>query len=125
MNTFDQELNHQFISTSKQKQINDLLSLSSLMSFHINSDHILSSESRLIHSKFQRTFDFLDTDVYNEPITQVLAGQISNIAEVDDALINLNRNATLKFRNYQQFREQVSDYLFYLSLKIKKLSDNF
>ncbi|CAF1024890.1 unnamed protein product [Rotaria sordida] len=93
-------------SVNKQEYINDLLALSSLMSHHINSDDFISSESRLIHSKFQRLFHFLLTDVYNEPITQALGDHISNLTEVDDALINLNRNATLKFRNYKQFREQ-------------------
>jgi len=110
------ELNHHIFyrsilsdkqNANKQNEINDLLALSSLMSYHINSDNILTSETRLIHSIFQRVFHFLVTDVYNEPITQALGDQISNLAEVDDALINLNRNATLKFRNYQQFREQV------------------
>ena len=43
----------------KQEQMNDLLALSSLMSYHNKSDHILSSESHLIHSKFQRLFHFL------------------------------------------------------------------
>ncbi|CAF4979734.1 unnamed protein product, partial [Rotaria magnacalcarata] len=62
--------------------------------------------SRLIHSKFQRLFHFLVTDVYTEPIKQALGDEISNLAEVDDGLIELNRNATLKFRNYKQFREQ-------------------
>ena len=47
------------------------------------------------------------TDVYNEPMTQALGDQISNLAEVEEAMINLNRNSTLKFRNYKQFREQV------------------
>jgi hypothetical protein len=94
-------------SANKQEQINDLLALSSLMSYQLNSEKILSSESRLIHSKFQRLFHFLVTDVYNQPMTQALGDQISNIAEVDDALINLTRNATLKFRNYKQIREQV------------------
>jgi chemotaxis methyl-accepting protein methylase len=92
---------------NKQDRINDLLTLSSLMSPHINSDDFLSSESRLVRSKFQRLLHFLTTDVYNEPMTQALGDRISNLAEVDDALINLNRNATLKFRNYKQFREQV------------------
>lgn len=94
-------------STNKQEWIHDLLALSSLMSYHVNSDDFISSESRLIHSKFQRLFHFLTTDVYNEPIKQAFGDRISNLAEIDDALINLNRNATLKFRNYKQIREQV------------------
>jgi hypothetical protein len=98
---------------NKQEQINDLLALSSLMSYHINSDQIISSEYHLIHSKFQRLFV---TDVYNEPMRHALGDQISNITEVDNALINLSRNATLKFRNYKQFREQVRLIFFFLSL---------
>ncbi|CAF0823620.1 unnamed protein product [Rotaria sp. Silwood1] len=93
-------------NVNKQEWVNDLLALSSLLSHHINSSDFISSESRLIHSKFQRLFHFLITDVYNEPTTHALGDHISNLAEVDDALINLNRNATLKFRNYKQFREQ-------------------
>ncbi|CAF2733163.1 unnamed protein product [Rotaria sp. Silwood2] len=98
--------NYNFHVNNKQEWINDILALSSLLSHHTNSDNVISSESRLIHSKFQRLFHFLVTDVYNEPATQALGDHISNLAEVDDALINLNRNATLKFRNYKQFREQ-------------------
>jgi hypothetical protein len=104
-------------SINKQKEINDLLSLSSLMSYHINSDNILSSESRLIHSKFQRLFHFLGTDIYNEPMKQALGDQISNLDEVNNALINLNRNATLKFRNYKQFREHVCFCFFFIIKK--------
>ncbi|CAF1066246.1 unnamed protein product [Rotaria magnacalcarata] len=93
-------------SANQQEWVHDLLALSSLMSHHINSNDFISSESRLIHSKFQRLFHFLVTDVYTEPIKQALGDEISNLAEVDDGLIELNRNATLKFRNYKQFREQ-------------------
>jgi len=94
-------------NVNKQARLNDLLTLSSLMSHHINSDDFISSESRLVRSKLQRLFHFLVTDVYNESITEALGDRISNLAEVNDTLINLNRNATLKFRNYKQIREQV------------------
>ena len=106
---FDQDINNEdhVFDDNKSNSINDLLALSSLMSHHINSDDFLSSESRLVRSKSKRLFHFLITDIYNEPMTQALGDRISNLAEVDDALINLNRNATLKFRNYKQFREQV------------------
>lgn len=87
--------------------VDDLLALSSLMSNHVHSDHFLASESRLIHSKFQRLFHFLLTDVQHEPMIQASGDAISMPEHVDDALINLNRNATLKFRNYKQFREHV------------------
>jgi hypothetical protein len=108
------EISNRSISSDKsqQEEINDLLALSSLMSYHINSEQIISSESHLIHSKFQRLFHFLVTDVYNEPMRQALGDQISNLMEVDNALINLSRNATLKFRNYKQIREQVRLILF-------------
>ncbi len=119
----DDEQNFRSISsekhnTNKQEQINDLLALSSLMSYHIKSDEIISSENHLIHSKFQRLFHFLVTDIYNESITQALGDQISNLTEVDNTLIKLNRNATLKFRNYKQFREQVHCLLFQSFIKI-------
>jgi hypothetical protein len=94
-------------NVNKQARLNDLLTSSSLMSHHINSDDFISSESRLVHSKLQRLFHFLVTDVYNESITEALGDRISNLHEVNDTLINLNRNATLKFRNYKQIREQV------------------
>lgn len=87
--------------------VDDLLALSSLMSNHVHSDHFLASESRLIHSKFQRLFHFLLTDVQHEPMIQASGDAISMPEHVDDALINLNRSATLKFRNYKQFREHV------------------
>ncbi|CAF4426895.1 unnamed protein product, partial [Adineta steineri] len=84
-----------------------LLGLSSLISHHTDSNDFISSESRLIHSKFQHLFHFLVNDISNESMTQALGDKISNLDQVNDALINLNRNATLKFRNYKQFREQV------------------
>ncbi|CAF0810931.1 unnamed protein product [Adineta steineri] len=103
---------HQCISTlslsdNKQEDINDLLGLSSLISHHTDSNDFISSESRLIHSKFQHLFHFLVNDISNESMTQALGDKISNLDQVNDALINLNRNATLKFRNYKQFREQL------------------
>ena len=91
----------------QQKSVDDLLALSSLMLHHIDSNNFISSESRLVHSKFQRLFHFLVTDVHNESMTQALADHITNLTEVDETPINLSRNATLKFRNYKQFREQV------------------
>lgn len=91
----------------QQEHFHDLSVLSSLMSYHIHSDQILSSESQLIRSKFQRFFQFLQTDIYNEPMKQALGDQITHINDVDDALMKLSRNATLKFRNYKHFREQV------------------
>lgn len=87
--------------------MNDLSLLSSLMSYHIKSDQIISSESHLIRLKFQRFFQFLQTDIYNEPMKQALGDQITHITDVDDALMKLSGNATLKFRNYKQFRERV------------------
>lgn len=96
----------------KQDQINDLLGLSSLMSFHLKSDEKISSENHLIHSKFERLFNFLLTDVYNEPTNQILGEQISNLTEIEQAMMKSNRNATLKFRNYKQFREQVTSASF-------------
>lgn len=115
---FDQDINNEdhVFDDNKPNSINDLLALSSLMSHHINSDDFLSSESRLVRSKSQRLFHFLITDIYNEPMTQALGDRISNLAEVDDALINLNRNATLKFRNYKQFREQVYSFISFIKL---------
>ena len=88
-------------------EINDLLALSSLMSHHVESDHFLASESSLIRSKFLRLFHFLLTDTEHEPMAQASGDTIATADQVDDALINLNRNATLKFRNYKQFRELV------------------
>ena len=88
-------------------EINDLLALSSLMAHHVQSDHFIASESSLIRSKFQRLFHFLLTDGQHESMAQALGDVIVNADQVDDALINLNRNATLKFRNYKQFRELV------------------
>jgi hypothetical protein len=93
--------------TNNNETIPDLLTLSSLMSHGIRSDDFLSSESRLIRSKFQRLFHFLLIDVQNEPMTHALGNSIFTNIQIDDALLNLNRNATLKFRNYKQFREQV------------------
>ncbi|CAF0754215.1 unnamed protein product [Adineta steineri] len=95
------------LSDNKQEDINDLLGLSSLISQHTDSNDFISSESRLIHSKFQHLFHFLVNDISNESMTQALGDEISNLDQVNDALINLNRNATLKFRNYKQFREQL------------------
>jgi hypothetical protein len=103
----DEELHPFDTNDDKREWINDLLGLSSLLSHHINSEDFIASESRLVRSKFHNLFHFLLTDVYNEPMTQALGDHISNLTQVDDALINLNRNATLKFRNYKQFREQV------------------
>lgn len=91
----------------RQDQINDLLGLSSLMSYHLKSDEKISSEHHVIHSKFERLFNFLLTDVYHEPMHQILGEQISNLTDVEQAMLKLNRNAVLKFRNYKQFREQV------------------
>ncbi|UJR27944.1 hypothetical protein I4U23_009204 [Adineta vaga] len=103
---------HQCISNSsfsenRNEQFNDLLALSSLISQPGNTDDLTSSESRLIHSKIQRLFHFLVNDVYNESMTRAQGEQISNLTQIDHTLINLNRNATLKFRNYKQFREQL------------------
>lgn len=109
------------ISNSQQEQIHDLLSLSSLMSYHMNSDNILSSETRFVHSKFQRIFHFLLSDQSNQSIRQALGDQISNLDQVDNTLKDLNRNATLKFRNYQRIRQQVS-LPFFCSTKF---SNNF
>lgn len=103
------ELSEEFLQDNRnqQEQIHDLSVLSSLMSYHIHSEQILSSESQLIRSKFQRVFQFLQTDIYNEPMKHALGDQMKHINDVDEALIKLNRNATLKFRNYKQFRERV------------------
>ena len=103
----------------RQKSVDDLLALSSLILHHIDSNDFISSEGRLVHSKFQRLFHFLVTDVYNEPMTQALGDHITNLAEVDETLINLSRNATLKYRNYKQFREQVCFILLFKKRKTK------
>lgn len=91
---------------NNQQDMNDLSLLSSLMSYHIKSDQIISSESHLIRSKFQRFFQFLQTDIYNEPMKQALGEEIIHMNDVDHTLMKLSRNATLKFRNYKQFRQQ-------------------
>ena len=100
---------------NEHESVNNLLALSSLMTRHINSDDFLSSESRLVHSKFQRLFHFLLTDVHNEPIIEALGDHISTLADVDDALIHLNRNATLKFRNYRKFIDRILNIFFLLN----------
>jgi hypothetical protein len=84
--------------------------LSSLMSQQMPSNEFTSSESRLIRSKVQRLFNFLVNDVYDESTAQAPGDQIFNLAQVDETLIKLNRNATLKFRNYKQLREQVRNF---------------
>lgn len=89
------------------EEIQDLLALSSIMSHHVPSDHFLGSESSLIRSKFLRLFHFLLTDVQNEPMGQALGDAINTADQLDDALIHLSRNTTLKYRNYRQFRELV------------------
>ena len=96
------------VSPPVDKGIHDLLALSSLFSSGIDADQFLASESRLIRSKLQRLFQHLLTDAQCEPVTQASGDQISTSAHVDDALLSLNRHATLKFRNYKHFREQVN-----------------
>ena len=91
------------------KGIDDLLALSSLFTTGtVDTDPLLASESRLIRSKLQRLFQHLLTNAQSEPVTQASGDQISSSEHVDDALLKLNRHATLKFRNYKHFREQVS-----------------
>ena len=94
-------------SGNTNEQINDLLGLSSLLSRQTNSNEFISSESRLIRSKIQRLFHSLTNDACKESMAQAQGDRISNLVQVDHALIELGRNATLKFRNYKQLREQV------------------
>ncbi|CAF0990795.1 unnamed protein product [Didymodactylos carnosus] len=93
-------------SDNQREWINDLTALGSLMSHHVGDDDFVASESKLVRSKLQRLFGFVLSDMNSEPMSQALGDNISNLNEVDDALLNLNRNATLKFRNYKQFREE-------------------
>ena len=123
---FDRSLFHSHSASNHHdnadqiEEIKDLLALTSLMSHHVQSDHFLASESSLIRSKFLRLFHFLLTDVQHEPMAQASGDTIATVDQVDDALINLNRNATLKFRNYKQFRELVGDE-HHFSLRIIQL----
>ncbi|CAF1376657.1 unnamed protein product [Adineta ricciae] len=94
-------------SGNTNEQINDLLGLSSLLSQQTSSNEFISSESRLIRSKIQRLFHFLANDAYKESVAQAEGDRISNLVQVDHTLIELGRNATLKFRNYKQLREQL------------------